>query len=132
MAREAAAKARLRGLHRRVQLWRTSRAKLGPMPAPLWAEAAVLAGTLGVSHVATVLGLGYESLKQRTAVPAGAAARPTDFVEMTGAQLLGGAISPGGPVIDLVEPDGARLTITLPAGSQIDLAVLVAALRQRP
>jgi hypothetical protein len=45
--------------------------------------------------------------------------------EMRGADLVGGAT-----VIDVSDDDGARLTIRLPASSQLDATALVGAFRR--
>ena len=49
----------------RFQAWRKRRQVGERIPQPLWAIAARLAGTHGVSRTATALGLDYYSVKQR-------------------------------------------------------------------
>ena len=52
----------------RFQVWRKRRQVGERIPQPLWAMAARLAGTHGVSRTAAALGLDYYSLKQRVEV----------------------------------------------------------------
>lgn len=55
----------LRRAQGRFQAWRKRRQRGERIPPPLWAMAARLAGTHGVSRTAAALGLDYYSLKQR-------------------------------------------------------------------
>jgi hypothetical protein len=59
------------------------------IPQPLWAMAARLAGTHGVSRTATALGLDYYSLKQRVEA-AGSEPQPNGpaFVEVSPTPLM--------------------------------------------
>jgi len=115
---------RLQRLRGRIEYWRRTRQKLSPMPADLWTEAAALARVLGVSPVSRILGLGYDALQQR------ARTGGAGFVELSGAQLVAGASAADrGPVVEVAAPDGARLTVRLPAGSALDLGSLVVAFR---
>jgi hypothetical protein len=50
---------------RRLEVWRKSRSRGKRIPARLWALAATLARTHGVSPVAQRLGLDYHGLKRR-------------------------------------------------------------------
>src|SRR5271169_4902200 len=50
---------------RRLEAWRKSRRRGKRIPAPLWALAAALARTPGVSPVSQRLGLDYNGLKRR-------------------------------------------------------------------
>src|SRR5271157_5698155 len=50
---------------RRLEVWRKSRRRGKRIPAPLWALAAALARTHGVSPVSQRLGLDYNGLKRR-------------------------------------------------------------------
>jgi hypothetical protein len=94
------------------------------MPAELWEDAAAAARRLGVSYVAASLGLGYAPLKARAAgAQPGLAARRAGFVEVSGAQLLTSSAS--GTVTIEVARGEARLAITLPSASGLDVAALV-------
>jgi hypothetical protein len=125
MAQEAAMQ-RLARAAERVERWRRTRAKQSPMPAHLWEEAVALARQLGVHPVKAALRLNYESLRQRLE-RAGAAS--ADFVELTGAQLLESPTA--GPVVEISDPGGHRLTVRLPPGAVLDVARLVEAFRGR-
>ncbi len=135
MAAEADGVARLEQLRGRIEHWRRTRPKHGPMPEPLWQEAASLARGLGVCPVSRALGIGYESLQQRAAhMPPAVLARPASagtvrFVELSGAQV-GSPV--GGTVVELQSADGLRLTIRLSPGTAVDLAAVIGALRGRP
>lgn len=122
MATEAGGAARLEHLRGRIDHWRRTRTKHGPMPEALWDKAASLARGLGVCPVsrARALGIGYESLQERVAdTPPAALARLASagavrFVESSGAQVG----SPmGGTVVEIQSADGLRLTIRLSPGT---------------
>jgi hypothetical protein len=137
MAQQDQAAARLKRVRMRVERWRRTRRKQSPMPAALWEEAVGLARELGPYPVKAALRLNYESLKQRLAdgsrsgaVPGKAA--PQGFVELSGVQLLGAA-SPliSGAEVEVADSEGARLTVRLAAGSELDVARLVEAFRRQ-
>lgn len=124
----------LKRLRKKIDRWRSSRQKLHPMPSPLWSEAAALARGLGVNPVSSALGLNYESLKRYTEDEGAGGGRETGigkFVELSGAQVLG-VPAADGPVVEVSDASGARLTVRLAAGSELDVAGLVAAFRGRP
>ena len=127
--------AALKRLRERVDDWRSSREKLHPMPSRLWREAAALARELGVNPVSSALGLNYGSLKRHLRDDADAASREggeapiARFVELSGAQVLG-MPSEAGPVVELCDASGTRLTIRLAAGSTLEVAAVVAAFRR--
>lgn len=104
------------------------------MPPKFWAEAARLAQGHGVYPVARALRISFEGLKRRIAESmAGSTAtvgRPSAFVELTGAELLGGSVMPG-TVVELSDTAGTRLAIHLAREVEVDVARLVAAFRQR-
>ena len=94
----------------RLDLWRRTRAKRGPIPAPLWTEMADLARLHGINPIARALRLDYYSLKRqveltrRIQAPAGPA-----FVEVS--------VVPPVPspecAVELERPDGARMSVRL-------------------
>jgi hypothetical protein len=98
------------------------------MPAGLWAEAVALARSGGTYATARALGVDFESLARRVAeARAGAEGGPVHagaFVELSGAQLLGAA-APAGPVVEMSDGDGVRLTIRLGGGAPLDVAGVV-------
>jgi hypothetical protein len=135
MATETDRQARLEQLRGRIDHWRRTRLKQGPMPEVLWQEAAALARGLGVCPVSRALGIGYESLQQRAAhTPPAALDRPAStaavrFVELSGAQVASPAI---GTVVELQSADGLQLTIRLSPGTSVDLTAVIGALRGQP
>ena len=129
----SAATERVKQLRERIDRWRSTRVKLWPMPAELWDEAAALAQELGVHPVQRALRLNYESLRRRVeegTFTRGSAEAAGEFVELSGAQLLGLPVA-AGPVIELCDGNGVRLTVRLQAGSTLDVAQLVEAFRGR-
>jgi len=117
-------------LYERISRWRSNRKKLHPMPAELWKEAEALARELGVNPVSRALNLNYQSLRRRLrtdiASPDCASGTPVPrFVELSGAQILG--LPTSGPVVEVSNGSGDRLTVRLPAGAVLDVAGLVAA-----
>lgn len=51
---------------RRLGKWRRSRARLGPLPAEIWAEAGLVAGKFGIGATARAAGLNYARVKAAT------------------------------------------------------------------
>ena len=57
-----------------ILAWRETRARVGPMPAPLWKRAVRLATVHGACSVAKAIGVDYCGLRgQMEALPAGTA-----------------------------------------------------------
>jgi hypothetical protein len=132
MATEDRATERLQQLRERIERWRLTRRKHGPMPTELWDEAAALARSLGVCPVSRALHVGYESLQQRaTAARRSGSTSRGGFLELSGAQLVSPPSPNGGTTVEVLSADGARLTIRLPTGEMLDVAALVAAFRRR-
>lgn len=110
-------------LGRRMDEWRRTRGKPGPMPEALWRAAAKLAEKQGLNRVAAPLRLNYYSLKRwvegggdrrRSAAPSSAA-----FIEVRAP-----AAAPAGSVLEL-EKSGLKMTLRL--SSALDVGALVAA-----
>jgi hypothetical protein len=100
------------------------------MPEPLWEAAVVLARSAGVYPVARDLGLNYENLKTRVAarterMGARGSTVPPRFVELPGPVAVSAPSAPG-PVLELVDRAGAKLTIRLPAEQEVDVERLAA------
>ena len=94
------------------------------MPSELWDEAASAAAQLGVSRVATSLGLGYAALKARVGAFTGEQ-QPVAFVVVAGAQLVAAGRSTALKVE--IARGEARLTITATSATEVELAALVTA-----
>lgn len=108
--------------HGRFQAWRKRRHVGERIPQPLWAMAARLAGTHGVSRTATALGLDYYSLKQRVE-PAGSQPQPNGpaFVEVSPTPL----IAVRHCRLELDNGAGASLRMELSGFDAADLEALV-------
>ncbi len=105
----------------RFQAWR-GRRKVGErIPQPLWAMAARLAGTHGVSRTAAALGLDYYSLKQRVEA-AGSEPQPNGpaFVEVSPTPLMAVRHCR----LELDNGAGARLRMELSGYDAADLEAL--------
>ena len=104
------------------------------MPEPLWQAAVALAESDGLYPTARALSLNYQSLKARVAEASGATRRsraaPPGFVELS-APLPLAPPSPAGPVVELVDGAGRKLTIRLPAEHAVDVERLAARLLRR-
>lgn len=117
----------LRHLREAIGLWRRTREKRTVMPAELWARAVALAQARGTYPVARALRVDYESLARRVAEARGGEAAAPSFVELRGADLLGGTT-----VVEVADGDGTRMTVRLGVGAALDAAAaLVAAFRRR-
>lgn len=107
---------------RRIDAWRRTRPKRGPMPEALWREAAQLAQAHGIHPIACALRLEYYALKRHVdgARRPEATAQPA-FVEVS--------VCPSAPapdcVVEMERPDGARMRVRLP--SQENLIALTEA-----
>jgi hypothetical protein len=104
------------------------------MPEELWQEASEAARSLGVSRVATVLKVGYATLRQRSGVEGArkAARRPQPSVPALESQFVElSNLSPlrDEAVVEVTVPDGTRLTIRLKGST--NLVALVNTLRWR-
>ncbi|MEI8166945.1 MAG: hypothetical protein WCG26_11215 [Chloroflexales bacterium] len=127
---------RLQRLREEIDQWRETRCKHGPMPGELWNEAALLARRLGVCPVSRSVGISYNSLQQRVSFADGNAQSVNNamlsggFVELSGAQLLGPAMA-AGPVIELSDNSGIRLTVRLAPGSAVDIVRMVETFQRR-
>jgi hypothetical protein len=125
-------------VRQRIQAWRGSKSKSKAMPDALWQEAGAMARKLGMARVAKELGLNYTALKARTLPPqrakSGAQTVQRSDLPVARAQFLElgtvAELSPRGGaepmVLELMAPDGTRLTIrTREAGASV-LAMITA------
>jgi hypothetical protein len=130
---ETSAAKRLEAARREVEGWRKGRAKMGPMPSALWAEAISLAKELGVGTVARAFDMNHGALARRVD-PAKAALRPkqtkrlalSQFVELPRAPLVA---APNSTVIELTSAAGDRLTVRV--SQSLDIGALVANFKAR-
>jgi hypothetical protein len=122
---------RVERIRARIETWRSSREKLGPMPGPLWREAAAVARELGAGPVGRALGLNHQALKRKMEARDRGTGRIAGFVELDRTQVLGLAAAATGPVVELSDARGVRLTVRIAAGSALDLAELVEVFRGR-
>lgn len=119
-------------LRRRLDSWRRNRTRLGPIPPPLWQEAAALARVRGVHPIARSLGLDYNALRRHVRAGSIAACTatpvaPSAFVELA---LVPSSPPPAECIAELERRDGARMRIKL-ARSEDLLALTESFLRWR-
>jgi hypothetical protein len=116
--------ARLEGVRRRFERWRATRRGRTRIPDTLWASAALVADTFGISRAAEVLRLNPSRLKKRMAQNlaanvAGLEGEPR-FVEL-------GPFSPNGScecLLELEDGSGAKMRIELKGIAAPDVAAL--------
>jgi len=121
--------ARVLRVQKRIEHWRKTREKRSPMPEPLWDAAVQLAQRDGVYSISRALQVNYQSLQARLAMASAATkaqrapSAPNGFVELSPALPV-----PAAPrtesVVELSDDEGARLTIRLSAGSDLDVGRL--------
>lgn len=110
-------------LRSRLRRWRSARVNHGPIPEDLWAEAARLARSHGVSPIATALGLGYYGLKKRVeaAKEISAGANRPAFVEIEARP----SVFPPNCAVEVEKRDGSKMTIRLSGSATVNVAALV-------
>jgi hypothetical protein len=112
----------------RLEVWRKSRSRGKRIPDQLWALAASLARTQGVSRVSQRLGLDYNGLKRRAeATPLPRRSRlkpPPGFVELP---LVGQPVLGPNCLVELARGEGARMTIRWEGKDGLDLVGLAEA-----
>ena len=121
----------LRQLHRQLDVWRQSQPPRTRLPEPLWAAAAALAATHGVSAVARILQLDYYKLKGRVTPMQGRSVRsppPPAFVELQLDDARRGAC--WSCRVELFDSTGGKMTVDLP-GDPPTLLSLVEAFWRR-
>jgi hypothetical protein len=121
-----------RELRERVEHWRQTRPKLGPMPTELWEAATALAAKHGVSVVSEAVGVAHNPLRQRvealeTGSGAGGSGSAPRFVEWQPPRAS--ATRQGGEtVVELCDERGRRMTVRTEAAAMGDMVLLVRAL----
>lgn len=98
-------------VQKRIENWRQTRPKLGPMPTPLWDASVRLARRYGASRISKALRVQYRALKNRMDQrPEGSSSPGPTFVEVTLSRPdLGGEC-----VVEMERPDGGRMTVRRP------------------
>lgn len=110
-------------VRRRLDAWRRGRPKRGPIPAPLWKEAAALARAHGINPIAKALRLDYYSLKrQMEAVSRALEAKPVAHPAFVEVALVPSSPPPAECAVELERSDGARMRVRL--SRQEDLIAL--------
>ncbi len=104
-------------LRNRVDAWRGSRAKRGPMPESLWSKAGVLAQRHGIYAVSRGARLAYDGVKKRSIPTAPIRVSPAQslagpFVELPMAALSGNP-GPEIAVVELRDCRGRSLTVRM-------------------
>ena len=113
---------------RRLEVWRKSRSRGKRIPDRLWALAAALARSYGVSRVSQTLGLDYNGLKGRAeAIRTPRRSRlkpPPGFVELP---LVGQPVLGPNCTVELARGEGSRMTIRWDGKEGLDLVGLAEA-----
>jgi len=120
----------LEAVRQQIEHWRQTRAKLSPMPEPLWGAAVRLVESHGVRATAQGLGICYKSLRKRVdATPARDSvgkAVSSQFVEFYPVARSASAPSATGLsdsiVVELCGSAGQRLTLRLSSSEQLGAA----------
>lgn len=118
-------------LRERVERWRRTRRGHGPMPAELWAEAVAIARKHGLYETARGVGIDYGALAKRMRnEPRHLEAERSvavEFVEWTGAEVLGQVAASTGAVVEMSDPGGRQVIVRVGAGERVDIPGIVAA-----
>ena len=113
---------------RRLETWRQARRRGKRIPAALWALAAALARTHGVSRVSQTLGLDYHGLKRRAEATGplrqSRVKPPPGFIELP---LIGQLGNSPNYTVELARGEGARMTIRWEGKEGLDLVGLAEA-----
>ena len=127
------------GVQRKLRHWRQRHRRGARLPEELWRAAAELAGAHGLSRTARALRLDYYSLQKRAAAAARLGVRPSaarsdtrapEFVELLPGGMPTSPASRPECLIEVEEPDGAKLRIHLQGGEFPDVAALTRGFRQ--
>ncbi len=116
-------------LSRHIERWRRNRPHRMPMPEPLWALAANLAGQYGVARIARFLHLDYYTLKERIRAQepkeAPASASGPTFIELP--HLSPSPVAVSECNIELEHPRGSRMRIQVKGAALPDVSALARA-----
>jgi hypothetical protein len=111
----------------RFEQWRSSRARLSPIPEALWAAAVGIAKKHGLSQTCQALRLNYYELKRHVESAAGnvcAAGAKTTFVELITPRAAAGVCE---CLVELENSGGAKMRIHLKGTDTPDLVGLCSA-----
>lgn len=117
----------------RLDVWRRTRERRGPMPEDLWDAAVGVAQKHGVWAVSRALRVNYATLGRRVEVAKAAAPEAAEagapragrFVEVDAARLLAPAAAPRVMVVEVTGKDGAKLTVRVEGVELPDVPALV-------
>ena len=117
--------ARLDGVQRRFERWRRTRKIPSRIPGPLWAAAARMASTYGISRTAKALRVSYHVLKQRvdegaTATGESEKGGVATFLELAPPTRVGFCQC----TLELEDASGAKMRVHLQSAETPDLAAL--------
>ena len=128
-----ALRASLKEVKIQFEAWRSMRKGREPIPDALWEAAASLRQDYSTHQISKALHLNYNDLKKRvqkldTVSPPGAQSRSA-FVELD----FGRSILPTECIVEMEEPDGAKMKVHIKGGVDFDLLGLTKAfLGKRP
>ncbi len=108
--------------------WRATRKPGSPMPSELWMAAVRLARVHGLTTISRSLPIDYGALKRRMEAAEGVQA--PRFIELNAMPAAKEAVIEG-PVVELTDASGAKMTLRLAAGASVDVAELVSAFWRR-
>lgn len=95
----------------KIENWRQTRPKIGPMPEQLWQASVQLARRYGTSRISRVLNVQYRALKNRMEQePEGISSPGPAFVEVT----LSQPDLSNECVVEMERPDGGRMIVRWP------------------
>jgi hypothetical protein len=127
-SRTTAAATRLQQLQERVDTWRLTRARYSRLPEEFWNEALSLTQTLGVEAVRATLRLRFDTFQKKLGGHSPGVEASHGFVELNPTPPF--EVAQPGPMLELSDATGTRLTIRLGANDALDLAALVEAFRR--
>lgn len=123
--------AKLKGVQRRVELWRERGGGKGtPMPEELWEAATEVARAEGLYATSRALRVEYKRLKQRVTSPeisTKTSSAGSSFVELDMSQLCGACKT----VIEVCGRAGDRMRVEVTGTQTVDLVGLTQALLSR-
>jgi hypothetical protein len=115
-------------LKARFSSWRRSRLRGQRIPEVLWKAAADLARVEGVCRTSTALKLNYYDLQRRMSGKPATIGRPRGTPAFVELPALASTPLPAPGTVEVIRPDGWRLTLRLPAAPVRELLPLVSAL----